>query len=95
MDGSVHGWGLWDVAANHYVVEAFARTSKPNMLRERMMAALDDPRTFEAAGLAKAAGLELPPGWLFPPGPKTPLVPSLDALGNERPWTRRCHPGVR
>ena len=77
MDGFVHGWGLWDMAANNYVVEAFARTSKPNMLRERMFAALEDPRAREAADLARRAGLKLAPGWLFPPGPKLLLVPIL------------------
>lgn len=81
MDGAVHSaWGLWDMAANHYVVEAFAHTSKPNMLRERMFAALEDPRAQEAADLARRAGLNLPPGWLFNDRRSMPLVPSLAPL---------------
>lgn len=78
---------MW-LAADHYLAKEFVRTSKPQAFMARMHAALNDPRTFEAARLAKAAGLDLPAGWMFPAGPKLALVPSLNALGNERPWTR-------
>lgn len=60
-----------------YVAAAFAHTTKIGLLQARLEHALQDPRTFEAAQLARTAGLDLIPGWLSTDRRSIPLVPTL------------------